>query len=380
MIDYYAYIFDPLGRYRTTISQFVDADGGAALDYTVTCVPGAVGECVLTPPLGTDPSLFEENARIAIGRSINGRAPVIDMQAIFLVKEIEDSARRTIVRAAHANSLLFTRTINYPADSVFVQRAAAPADDQIKALARENLGSLISAGLRFGVETQADLSAFLQIAPDLGLGASVAVADCAQRLLGEVIRDLCAQSATAGTYLTTMIECVTPALLELRTYAGQRGIDRRAGVAARPLVLSEATATVENVAVIRSWRDAATFIIAGGAGDGADRLIATSFDGTRAANGPFGRVERFIESSDTDIPAVLQGVADAALRQARETRVLTADLRDEGGATRGLHYDLGDMLTVEHPRTRQQFDARLEVVRVAVGGGQSRSQAALRSL
>ena len=100
----------------------------------------------------------------------------------------------------------------------------------------------------------------------------------------------------------------------------------------------------------------------------------------RAAASPFGRVEHFVESSDTDTPAVLQGVADAALRQARETRVLTADLRETDGATRGLHYDLGDVLTVEHARTQQQFDARLDVVRVSVGGGQQRSQAALRSL
>ncbi|HNP70568.1 MAG TPA: hypothetical protein PKK15_05645 [Kouleothrix sp.] len=379
MIDYVAYLFDPFGRYRTTISQFIDADG-AALDYTVSCVPGAVGECVLTPPLGTDPSLFVQDGRIAIGRSINGRAPVIDMQAIFLIKEIEDSATSTIVRAAHTNCLLHTRTINYPADSAYVQRAAAPADDQIKALARENLGSLINTGLRYGVETQADLSAYLQIAPDLAQGASVPVADIAQRTLGEVIRDLCAQSATAGTYLTAMVEAITPALLELRTYAGQRGLDRRAGVAVRPIVLSEATGTVENVKVIRSWREAATFVIAGGAGESSDRLIATAFDAVRAAASPFGRVERFVESSDTDTPAVLQGVADAALRQARETRVLTADLRETDGATRGLHYDLGDVLTVEHARTQQQFDARLDVVRVSVGGGQQRSQAALRSL
>ncbi len=374
MITYTPILYNPFGERRAVFATFT------TLDYVLNCTPGGVGELALElSPTAVDPSFLVQDARIGVWRSINGRAATLDGNALFLLQDVETSASGMTLAAMHANCLLHARTINYASDGVFVQRVAAPADNQIKAFARENLGALINGALRYGAETYADLSSYLSIAADLGLAPSIPVADVAQRYLDEVIRDLCQQSATAGTYLTAMVEAITPALLELRTYTGQRGVDRSRS-SGQPLTLSEAKGSVENVKVKKSWRESASFIIAGGAGDGSGRAVATALDTARAGASPFGRRERFIESSDTADLAVLQQVANAELRRAREIITMEADLRESDTAMRGVQYDLGDILVVADARTRSEFDVRLDVVHVTVGNGQQRSQATLRSL
>lgn len=375
---YFARIYDPFGRYRTTIAQFGAADG-PALHYVLNSSPGGVGACELTVPGTVDPSLFVEDGRVLIFRAIGGRAPILDTGAIFLMREVADTAHATTVSCDHANSLLHTRLIAYPSDTAFVVKAAAPADDQIKALCRQNLGGAIVGASRYGSETQADLSAELQIAPDLGQAAAVPVADIAQRYLDEVAAELCQESATKGVYVTYMVEAISPQLLELRTYVGQRGVDRRAGQG-QPLIFSEARGTLEQARVVRSWRDAATVVYAGGAGDGSARLILPAYDWARAAASPFGRREAFVEASDTDDLVVLQGVADSALRAARPRQILTADLRETDSAIRGIHFDLGDLATAEHPRTRQQFDVRIDLIDVTISATERTTKIGLRSL
>lgn len=366
-------LYDPFGGNRRPLPAY------AELDYVLTCVPGSVGELTLTlAPGAIDPALLLQDARIGVERSVNGRAPTLDGDAIFLLQDVEMSAKGTVLRAAHANTVMHTRVIAYASDGVFVTRVAGPADNQIKALARENLGALINGALRYGVETQADLSSYLSIAADLSQGASVPIDGIAGRYLDEVIKDLCQQSAQNGVYLTCLVEAISPARLELRTYAGQRGVDRTQ--AGQRFVLSEANGRVENVTTVRSWRESASMIYALGAGDGGDRAVATAFDSARAGASPFGRREKVVEAGNTADLVVLQGVADAALRGARETVVLTADLRETATATRGIHYDLGDILIVHDDRAGLDTSVRLDTVRVTVGQGKQQSQAQLRSV
>ena len=144
--------------------------------------------------------------------------------------------------------------------------------------------------------------------------------------------------------------------------------------------VSEQNGRLENARVTRSWRDTVSMVLAGGAGDGSLRAVATAFDTARAAASPFGRIERFIESSNTGDLAVLQQQANAALRAARETVVLTADLRETPSAARGVHFDVGDVLIAQDARTALETSVRLDAVRVTVGNGQQQSQASLRSL
>jgi hypothetical protein len=80
-------------------------------------------------------------------------------------------------------------------------RAATFADNLIKTLWAENAGASISSADRDGVETQADISAYVTVQANLSLGGSVAKA-MARRNLLDVCQELAEASTTAGTYLT----------------------------------------------------------------------------------------------------------------------------------------------------------------------------------
>lgn len=373
MIYYALRLADPYGTHLTTISQFVDDGYGAALDYTLNV--GQPGTLSFAVPASFDASLFMADGRVGMWRSINGRPPALDGGAIWLIRRFEFSDDYTRITAIHANHLLWRRIAAYASGTSYTSKSAAAADDQIKTIANENFGSSISAADRDGAETQADVNAYLSVQASLGLGASIAKA-FARRKIGDVIQELCQASTTAGTYLSAEIVAPTESTLELRTYATQRGVDHRA-TSGQPVILSPERGNLENARLVVDHTEEATFIVVGGQGEGANRLIATASDSTRMGLSPFGRIERFVDMSNVSDATQLQDEADAALRNARPRITLTGDLVETPGTTRGIHFDLGDIVTVAF--CGKQYDCRLDVIHETVSQGRRRSQVQLRS-
>lgn len=357
------------------IANFTDPvkDGGAALEYTLNA--GQVGVLRLSVPAWMDVSLFPLDARIGVWRSINGRPPQLDGQAMFLVRAWRYTETETIITAYHATSLLERRIIAYPAGSSQSSKSTGFAGNIIKTYASENLGSGIVGASRDGAETQADISSYLSIQANLNDGASVATADARQNLF-TAIRDLCDASTQNGTYLTAEIVAPTEQTLELRTYAGQRGVDRRASTT-QPVMLSAATGSLEHVVVEVDRSAETTFSICGGQGEQTARLITTSGDSTRMAESVLNRIEQFGDYSNISNTAQLQSKADALVRAGRPRQSFSANVVETDAATRGIHYDFGDLVTAEARGI--QFDVRLDVVHVALQAGQQRTSIQIRS-
>lgn len=371
---YHIRLADPYGTHLATISQFVDDGYGAALDYTLNV--GQPGILTFAVPASFDSSLFMADGRIGVWRSINGRPPALDGEAIWLIRRFEETDDFTRITAIHANHLLWRRIAAYAAGTSYTSKSAAAADNQIKTIVAENFGSSISSADRDGAETQADVNAYLSIQTNLSLGASVAKA-FARRRVGEVVQELCEASTTAGTYLSAEIVAPTETTLELRTYATQRGVDHRA-TSGQPVILSPQRGNIENVRRVTDHTDEATFIIAGGQGEGVNRLIATASDTARMGLSSFGRIERFVDMSNVSDATQLQDEADAALRAGRPRITLTGELVETPSTTRGIHFDLGDVVTVEF--RGKQYDCRLDVIHETVSQGRRRSQIQLRSV
>lgn len=360
---------DNLGNHLIEIANY------KSYSYVLNCAPGNVGVLELELPRSFNTALLMRDGRIGPWRSINGRAPYNDNGAQFTIETIRYRSTYTFLRAYHMTGLMDRRIIAYAAGSSYAQKAAAAADDQLKTFWKENAGASISSADRDGVEAQADISAYVSTQANLGLGASVAKAAARRRLLA-VAQELCEASTTAGTYMTFEIIAPTESTLELRTYTTQRGVDRRASTA-NPVILREQAGVLENAELTIDYHEEATFIVAGGQGEGAARLIATALDTTRMGVSPFGRIERFADMSNIADATSLQDDADAGLRNGRPIITFTGDLIETPALTRGIHFDLGDMLTAEDPQTHQQYDVRLD--RITEQSGKS-SQIALRSV
>ena len=168
----------------------------------------------------------------------------------------------------------------------------------------------------------------------------------------------------------------TESTLELRTYAGQRGVDHRVGTS-QPVILSRERGNLSNAVLTIDRSQEATVVIAGGKGQEDQRVIAVASDATRMADSPFNVIETFVENSNTDDPATLTATAQAKLRASAPQITLVADVMETAGATRGIHYDLGDLVTVAH--RGKQYDARLDVIGVTLGPEGAQEKLQIRS-
>lgn len=361
-------VYDPTGTYRTTFAQY------HACDYTIVAMPDAVGVAELELPPVVAPYLGPD-WRLEPWRSIDGAPPYQDNDAVYLMRTFRYKAGMIAVTAYQAKSIMSRRLIAYPAGSVYADKAAAPADTQLLAFAREQLGTGIVSADRDGADTLADVSAYLTISSSPGLGASVAKA-AARRVLLEVAAELCQASTMAGTYLTFDIVGTGSGGLVLRTYAVARGIDRRDS-----LMLAAARGTLEDDELTIDYADEATVTIAGGSGEKADRKIQTALDTSRMAASPFGRIERFVDMGNVDTDATLADEADAALWIARPTTVLTGTLRETDVCIRGIDVDLGDIVAAQSAALPgQTFTMRIESVRETWRGGKRTPFVGLRSV
>lgn len=359
------------------VSNFVDdaTGGGAALGYVLNA--GQIGALKLTMPATFDAGLLQLDGRIGVWRSINGRPPSLDGNTVFFIRTWEYADETTTVTAYSANDLLRRRIINYFAGSSYSSKTTpTAAGNLIKTFVSENMLAGIVGADRQGVETQADISAYLTNQANLGDGQSLAM-QCAWRNLGDVIKDLSDASTFAGTYMVADVVAPTETTLELRTYATARGVDHRAS-SGDPVILSPEAGSLANCLLRVDRSQEITFATAGGSGEQSERTIATSIDTTRVAESPFNRIEAFGDYSNVSDSGALQDIADAMVRAGRPLIEFTADLVETDGATRGIDYDYGDMVTAAFRGV--QYDCRLDVVEVAVGGGQQVSRAALRSL
>lgn len=369
-------ICDSFGNLLAIVGDFVDnpAGGGSALGYVLNV--GNIGALRLTLPATFDDSLLVLDGRIGVWRSINGRPPTLDGETVFFIRTWEYTEETVTVTAYSANELRRRRIIDYFAGTSFSSKSAVAAGNQIKAFVAQNMVGAISAADRQGVETQVDISAFLTNQANLGDGQNIAM-QAAWRNLHEVIRDICDASTYAGTYMAADIVATSESTLELRTYANQRGTDHTAS-SAQPVILSPETGSLANCRLIIDRSEEVTFAVAGGGNVGTERLIATSLDAARMAESPLNRIEDFGDYNNITDPAALQDVADAMVRAGRPRIEFFADVVETDGATRGIHYDYGDKLTGAFRGL--QYDSRLDVIEVAVGGGGQYSRAKIRSV
>lgn len=359
-----ARLADPYGNHLIEIANY------EKLDYVLNCAPGAIGVLEMTLPTGFDTSLLRRDGRIGAWRSIDGRPAYLDNNAIFLISTLASSSAGTFVRAYHATQLMARRIVAYYAGSSYTDKTGT-ADNLIKAYWDENAGSSSEVLIRDGPILFTDWSALVSRQADLSLGISVDKA-AARRNLLEVAKELAEASTAAGTYLTFEIMAPTESTLELRTYTTARGVDRRASTA-NPVILSEARGNLEQATLTVDWHDMATMIVVGGSGEKVNRLVLASPELTEAPTiligSPFARIERFLDMSNVDSLSALDDEGHAELRNARARTILTGTLIETPSAVRGIHFDLGDIITAEHPRTRQQFDMRIDVIHETISSG-----------
>ena len=230
------------------------------------------------------------------------------------------------------------------------------ADDMMKAIVRENFGSLAT-------DTDRDWSAYLSVEVDLGLGQSISKSFSRRKVL-RVLKELADASYQAGTYIAFDIVAISPSQLEFRTFATQRGVDHRWPTSTNPLILSPEFGNLANVDRGYDHSNEITYAYAGGQGEGASRVIGTASDTTRINQSPFGRIEGFADARMTSDTTQVQDEARSLVKQNVPRNTFSGKIVETPSTIYGLHYGFGDVVTANFEG--EVIDCYVDKIRVRV--------------
>lgn len=371
MTDYAVELYSPLGTELATLDNLI------VLDYARRV--NNVGQLSVTLSTKYDSLIFYggdviPDLKLSVKRRIGGGSFVLDMATIWLVRSAvrtidENGQALTTLIAEDLISILNRRIVAYAAGSAQADKTAV-ADNFIKAIVRENLGTLAT-------DTSRSVATYLSIAADVSAGPSISKAFSRRNVL-TVMQEICKSANEAGTYLAFDIVATSPSSPPVfSTFTGQRGIDRRWPGGLAPIVLGIEFGNLSFVRREYNHIDEVTYGYAGGQGQGVDRLIGAAQDATRIAKSPFGRIESFSDArSGGTTQAQVDDEADSLIKNNIPKNIFEARIVDTPKTVYGLHYGYGDYVTAVFQG--ESIDARIDSVRIRFEGGKETIEANVR--
>jgi hypothetical protein len=351
-------------------------DRPISLSYTRTV--NAVGKLTMQLARDAIPDAYiAADLRIEIWRRPDVGAMYLDGDGPWLL-QAEDritskDGRYRVIEAEPLITLLGRRSAMYYANTAQTQKGPAPADDIMKAIFRDNLGS--SAGASpIGGPTRDWTSTGLTVDNDVSGGPSTSKGFAWQSVLTTmqaISRD--AASIGAPVYFD-IVQTATGAYV-FRTFVGVHGTDRTIGLT--PLTVSAERGSLADATLSTDWTNMATTVIAGGQGQDSARVIGVVYDSARAALSTWGDREAFIDRTQLSTTATLQAEAYAELRRRRPQQVLSGTVVNIPGAVYGLDWGFGDKLYAEFEG--QSFVARIDSVTVRLANGREDITAQIKS-
>lgn len=370
MARYSCYLDDAFGVRLADASNFI------SLSYTR--VVNDVGSLTLVLP-GDYPMQYviAPDGRIEVWRKLDSGREYLETDAVWLIKKVAQKldARglKTIVLEAVTPLHLLRepgRFVNYVAGSAQTSYSAAAADDQIKQVARQNIGTSAS-GAR-------DISLYVTVDANVSQAASIAKSFAWRDCL-KVMQEFADASTQAGTYCAFDIVATAPDALSFRTFTQQRGVDHRFPGGNNPVLLSPEMGNLGEVEPTQDWSEEVTYALAAGQGEESSRLTASAQDTARQAASPFGLRELFVDATQYSSTTGLSNEAAAAVRRGRPRRVFRGRVLDTPDTQYGVHWGWGDFVTAQ--AFGVLIDCRIEAVTITVqaGGGYENIDAWLKS-
>jgi len=317
----------------------------------------AIGSLVVNLPRGL--YRYEEFAVgdiFEVGREKNGVLELQNETAYFLQDwefwTDSDGAEYIRLVAFEAVWLLDTAIVWAYSGSAAASKTGVP-DDVLKAIVKEQLGA------DSGVASRTKLTC----APNLSAGGASVTKDFAYRNVLTTLQEICevAQEKN-GVWLGFDVVRTAPGQFEFRTYTGQRGQNH--GRASGDRLVGRQYGNLSEAAFGTYNADERNVVLVAGQGEGAARELVTRYNNSRLYASKWNRREYFKDSRDDSTTAALEADGDAALDEFRPRQVLTGTLHDTPGMQYNIHYQFGDVLSVE--AFGYFVDCHVKAVRVRV--------------
>lgn len=237
-----------------------------------------------------------------------------------------------------------------------------PADDLIKAVIRENMGTL-STDPWYNRGRAYDPDHFI-VAPDEGKGRDIEK-EFQYRNVLEVIREMADASgwpSEADNFvgLPIFFDCVYvgPAKFEFRTWSPLRGVDRTIGTQVAPLIFSKEAGNLASPVLRFDYAEEQNIIYGLGTGDGTSRMVDPENDVPRENLSIWNLREGIVPATEE---TTILGVAIRAFNRMQERRprvFFQGNLLDTPQTRFGVDWGYGDVVTIRY--RGMEFDGRVD--------------------
>ena len=251
------------------------------------------------------------------------------------------------ILAYDAMYMLDKRIVAYVDGTPYTDKTM-PADNMLKAIVRENLGSLAT-------DYHRDLSNWLVVEQDTSTAPVVTKSEFGLQKVMPVLNDICQLSEAAGMYLSyDVIYDESIGKLIFRTYTNQRGADRGSN-SPSPIYLAHHTDPVNvmgsglNYASIEiDATDERSYIYSGRQAEETNAIFAEIGNSIALDSGPFARSEDFITTGESVEYNDVMTEAHAWMQEKFRNLMLNAHIQETNDMQFGVDYGFGDILALRY--------------------------------
>lgn len=328
---YEAVWYDHTGQRKGVIQAF------NSLEYIKT--QNAIGSLVMNIPRGLmQYDQFSVGDIFEVWRKKGGVLELQNATAYFLqnweMYADSEGAEYIQLTCSDANWLLDTAIVAAFTGSDEAEMTGIP-DDLMKAIVSKQLGSTASAWRSKITE-----------APNLGAGGASITTAFAYRNVLEIVTDLAKQANEAGVWVGFDVVRTAPGAFEFRTYTGQRGQDH-SRTSGDPRFVGKQYGNLSEAKFGTYHADERNWVCVAGQGEKDERVLVFRENIARRDASKWNRREFFVDSRSETDTAILESDGDAALDEYKPKQVLTGTIHDTPGMQYNIHYQFGDVLSVE---------------------------------
>lgn len=259
--------------------------------------------------------------------------------------------------------LLDRRVIAFASESDEA-RKTDEADDMIKAIVRENMGTL--APVTEANRPREFPPDHFEVMDDTTDAPEVS-RSFAWRNVMDVLQEISESSSNLGTPLYFSVDYAGPAKFAFRTYTNVLGIDRTVKAGIAPIIFSKEAGNIRNPFMREDWRTERNYVWGGGQGQASARTIDPEKDLQRIGRSIWAKREVFQDAREE---STTQGVANKAyerLQNERPRLIFRGELLDTPQSRYGIDWRFGDKVTVRNKQ--REFEGLIDNVSVIVDSG-----------
>jgi hypothetical protein len=345
---------DPRGQRLALLEQ--------AVEFYIQRSANEVGAFRVLLPGGVYDHLIRDDGLVEYWRAPwGGQLKLLGVGIIRKITQADDDngVEYTAIEGPDQNDLLDRRIVAYAAGTAYTDKSDQ-ADDLIKAIARENLGSS-------STDADRNLSALsFTVGGNVSLGPNVEKKFSWRNVLA-VMQDVAEAARQKGTelYFDLVPSVVSDSVIgfEFRTYINQIGLDRTED-SDNPVFFGKTWGNLQNAKMVIDRMEEVTVMYGGGQGEGSDREIVEVEDTIRSDDSPWNRREAFADARNERTTAGVTDKAKSELEKGRPLVRFSGDLVDTRQTRYGLHWEYGDRVTCSH--RGRQFDGMIRAIKIGM--------------